>query len=50
MTQTDLGNSVGLTKFSISKIENLDSGTTAFVAAKICLALGCKFEDIFTIL
>lgn len=50
MTQTDLGKAVGLSKASISKLENHCNGTTAYVALKICRVLGCKFEECFTIL
>lgn len=50
MTQTDLAKAVGLSKASISKLENANNGTTAFTAAMLCRALGCKFEDLFTLL
>ena len=50
MTQTDLADRVGLTKASISKLENEKNGTIAFTAALLCKVLGVSFEELFCLL
>ena len=47
LTQTDLGKLVGLSKASISKLENQCNGTTAYVAYLLCVVLNVSFTDLF---
>ena len=46
-TQTQLAQMVGSTKNTISSIETGQFCPTAYLAALLCIALDCKFEDIF---
>lgn len=47
MTQTQLAEKVGSSKNTISSIETAQFCPTAYLAALLCLALDCKFEDLF---
>lgn len=46
-TQTQLADIVGSTKNTISSIETSQFCPTAYLAALLCIALECKFEDLF---
>lgn len=46
-TQTQLADLVGSTKNTISSIETSQFCPTAYLAALLCIALECKFEDLF---
>lgn len=48
-TQGDLAELVQVSKNTISNLERGVFNPTAFLAAKICSVLCCKFEDIFWI-
>ena len=47
MTQTQLAQEVGSSKNTISSIETGQFCPTAYLAALLCIALECKFEDLF---
>ena len=47
LTQTQLANIVGSSKNTISSIETGQFCPTAYLAALLCLALDCKFEEMF---
>ena len=47
LTQTQLAELVGSSKNTISSIETGQFCPTAYLAALLCIALDCKFEDIF---
>ena len=47
MTQTQLAQEVGSSKNTISSIETGQFCPTAYLAYFLCLALDCKFEDLF---
>ena len=47
MTQTQLAELIGSTKNTISSIETGQFCPTAYLAALLCTALNCKFEDLF---
>ncbi len=47
MTQTQLAEMVGSSKNTISSIETGQFCPTAYLAALLCIALECKFEDMF---
>ena len=47
LTQTQLAELVGSSKNTISSIETGQFCPTAYLAALLCIALECKFEDIF---
>ena len=47
MTQTQLAELIGSTKNTISSIETGQFCPTAYIAALLCTALNCKFEDLF---
>ena len=47
LTQTQLAQMVGSTKNTISSIETGQFCPTAYLAALLCIALDCKFEDMF---
>ena len=47
MTQTQLAQEVGSSKNTISSIETGQFCPTAYLAYLPCLALDCKFEDLF---
>ena len=47
MTQTQLAQEVGSSKNTISSIETGQFCPTAYLAYLRCLALDCKFEDLF---
>ena len=47
LTQTDLAKKVGSSKNTISSIETGQFCPTAYLAALLCVALDCKFEDLF---
>ena len=49
LTQTQLAAIVGSSKNTISSIETGQFCPTAYLAALLCLALECKFEDLFYI-
>ena len=46
-TQTQLATMVGTSKNTISSIETGQFCPTAYLAALLCVALECKFEDLF---
>ena len=46
-TQKQLADLVGTSKNTISSIETGQFGPTAYLAALLCVALDCKFEDLF---
>lgn len=46
-TQTELAKLVGSSKNTISSIETGQFCPTAYLAALLCTALECKFEDLF---
>ena len=47
LTQTQLADIVGSSKNTISSIETGQFCPTAYLAALLCMALECKFEDLF---
>lgn len=47
LTQTQLADKVGSSKNTISSIETGQFCPTAYLAALLCIALDCKFEDMF---
>lgn len=47
MTQTQLAQAVGSSKNTISSIETGQFCPTAYLAFLLCLALDCKFEELF---
>lgn len=47
LTQTELAELVGSTKNTVSCIETGQFCPSAYLAALLCIALGCKFEDLF---
>ena len=47
LTQSQLAESVGTSKNTISSIETGQFGPTAYLAALLCQELECKFEDLF---
>ncbi|MBQ8260085.1 MAG: helix-turn-helix transcriptional regulator [Clostridia bacterium] len=47
LTQTQLAEKIGSTKNTISSIETRQFCPTAYLAALLCIALNCKFEDLF---
>lgn len=46
-TQTQLAEKVGSSKNTISSIETGQFCPTAYLAALLCKALNCKFEELF---
>ena len=46
-TQIQLAKEVGSSKNTISSIETGQFCPTAYLAALLCVALDCKFEDLF---
>ena len=46
-TQTQLAEIVGSSKNTISSIETGQFCPTAYLAALLCIAVDCKFEDLF---
>jgi putative transcriptional regulator len=46
-TQRQLAEMIGATKNTISSIETGQFCPTAYLAALLCTALDCKFEDLF---
>ncbi len=49
LTQIQLAEMVGSSKNTISSIETGQFCPTAYLAALLCIALECKFEDLFYI-
>lgn len=47
LTQTQLAERVGSSKNTISSIETGQFCPTAYLALLLCIALECKFEDLF---
>lgn len=47
LTQTELAKRVGSSKNTISSIETRQFCPTAYLAALLCVALECKFEELF---
>lgn len=47
LTQTQLAERVGSSKNTISSIETGQFCPTAYLAALLCIALDCKFEELF---
>ena len=47
LTQTQLANLIGSSKNTISSIETGQFCPTAYLAALLCIALECTFEDLF---
>ncbi len=47
MTQKQLADMVGSSKNTISSIETAQFCPTAYLAALLCEALDCKFEELF---
>lgn len=47
LTQTQLAELVGSSKTTICSIETNQFGPSACLAALLCIALDCKFEDLF---
>ena len=47
LTQTELSQRVGSSKNTISSIETGQFCPTAYLAALLCVAIDCKFEDLF---
>lgn len=47
LTQSQLAERVGSSKNTISSIETGQFCPTAYLAALLCIALDCKFEDLF---
>lgn len=46
-TQTQLAEIIGSSKNTISSIETGQFCPTAYLAALLCIALECKFEELF---
>lgn len=46
-SQTELANMVGSSRNTISSIENGQFSPTAYLAALLCVAFECKFEELF---
>ncbi len=49
LTQTELAELIGSTKNTISALETGQFAPSAYVAALLCEALECKFEELFEI-
>ena len=47
LTQTELAELVGSSKNTISSIETGQFCPTAYLAALLCIALDCTFEELF---
>lgn len=47
LTQSQLAERVGSSKNTISSIETGQFCPTAYLAALLCIALDCKFEELF---
>ena len=47
LTQTELAERVGSSKNTISSIETGQFCPTAYLAALLCIALDCMFEELF---
>lgn len=47
LTQSQLAERVGSSKNTISSIETGQFCPTAYLAMLLCIALDCKFEDLF---
>jgi len=47
LTQTELAEMVGSSKNTISSIETGQFCPTAYLAYLLCIALDCKFEELF---
>ena len=47
MTQSELAQLVGTSRNTISSIETGQFCPTAYLAALLCVALDCRFEDLF---
>lgn len=47
LTQSKLAEKVGSSKNTISSIETAQFCPTAYLAALLCIALDCKFEELF---
>ena len=47
LTQTQLAALVGSSKNTISSIETSQFCPTAYLAALLCIALDCRFEELF---
>ncbi len=47
MTQSELAQLVGTSRNTISSIETGQFCPTAYLAAILCVALECKFEELF---
>ena len=47
LTQKQLADMVGSSKNTISSIETSQFCPTAYLAALLCVALECKFEELF---
>lgn len=47
LTQTQLAEMIGSSKNTISSIETGQFCPTAYLAALLCIALECKFEELF---
>jgi len=47
LTQSDLANLVGVSRNTISSIETLQFCPTAKLSLILCIALNCKFEELF---
>lgn len=47
LTQTQLAERIGSSKNTISSIETGQFCPTAYLAALLCVALDCKFEEMF---
>ena len=47
LTQTQLAEMVGSSKNTVSSIETSQFCPTAYLAALLCIALDCKFEELF---
>lgn len=47
LSQKELAQMVGVSRQTINSIENTQSNPTAKLALLLCIALDCKFEDLF---
>ncbi|MDY3234609.1 MAG: helix-turn-helix transcriptional regulator [Erysipelotrichaceae bacterium] len=47
MSQAELAKIVGSSRNTISSIETGQFAPSAYLAALLCIALDCKFEDLF---
>lgn len=47
LSQSELAKLVGSSRNTISNIETGQFSPTAYLAALLCIALDCKFEDLF---